>query len=91
MLLHRVPILRITIRIRDPRKMAILKSSDYKHLIADEFEVLIDANPANPALALMAKKDGDSFIMPMSYEAGRDMAKMILKVLRQAAPQLLLQ
>jgi hypothetical protein len=73
----------------------IILSTDYDHVFAKEFEVLVDPNPASgaaPAIALMVTPiHGDPFIVPMLYEAAMYIAKDIMVTLSHEAPHLLLQ
>ncbi|WP_142393870.1 hypothetical protein [Mycobacterium kansasii] len=72
----------------------IVKSTDYACVIADEFEVLIDPNPASgapPAIGLMVKPaNGQTFIMPIEFESAAQVAKSMLEAISKAAPHLII-
>ena len=69
-----------------------ITSTDYKEVIANTFEVLVDPKPRYPAKPAIGLKvdpvNGDSFIMPIAYETAMDLAMMITKTLLFEAPEL---
>jgi hypothetical protein len=75
--------------------MNIIQSTDYSHVIAEEFDILVDPNPASgapPAIGLMVTPVADNpFIMPIPYEAAADIAQCILQTLSHVAPHLLVK
>ncbi|AZP80788.1 hypothetical protein [Mycobacterium avium] len=71
-----------------------IKSPDYRSVIADSFEVLVDSNPKHPAKPVIGLNVdpilgyGESFIMPIEFEAARDLAMLMMKTLMVEAPEL---
>jgi hypothetical protein len=62
-----------------------------------DFEVLLDADPLQPPFGpqhdpvIALKVDptsGNPFIMPMSYQCGKEMAELMLRTLLKVAPEL---
>jgi hypothetical protein len=71
--------------------MKTIKSTDYKTVIAENFEVLIDPAPkhAEPVIGLKIDPTRDRpFIVPMKYEAAKEIAELILRTLFSVAPEL---
>jgi hypothetical protein len=70
----------------------LIDSTDYKEVIADSFEVLVDPKPkypAKPAIGLKVNPANcESFIMPIEFQTAMDLAMMITKTLLFAAPEL---
>jgi hypothetical protein len=70
----------------------MINSGQYDHVIADEFEILVDTKPpsgAAPAIGLMITPvNGETFIVPMTYEAALGVSTYIRQTLRKVAPQL---
>lgn len=69
-----------------------VKSTDYKQVVADSFEVLIDPGPKYPAKPAIGLKidpiDGKPFIVPIEFQSAMDLAMMIMKTLLFHAPHL---
>lgn len=67
-----------------------IRSEDYAAVIADSFEVLIDADQRRgPVVGLKIDPiDGPAFICPMTYQAAKELALNIGKVLMFNAPEL---
>jgi hypothetical protein len=68
-----------------------IKSTDYKQVIADSFEVLVDPSPANaaPAIGFMVYPvKGKPFIIPIEFGTAKELAVMITKTLLFNAPHL---
>jgi hypothetical protein len=67
-------------------------STDYKEVIADSFELLVDPKPAYPAKPAIGLKvdpiEGESFIMPIEFQTALDLAVLITKTLLFNAPEL---
>jgi hypothetical protein len=72
----------------------MIQSSDYRSVIAESFDVLVDPNPPAgmpPVIGLKVDAyDGEPFIVPMRYEAAADIAQCIMQTLSRVAPHLLL-
>ena len=71
--------------------MKTINSADYKQIIADSFEVLIDPKPKNaqPVIGLKVDPRGErAFILPMEYPAAKELAEYLLRTLVAAAPEL---
>ena len=69
-----------------------IKSADYKAVIAEGFEVLIDRAPRFPAKPAIGLKidpvDGGAFIVPIDFAGAKELALMILDALMANAPEL---
>ena len=71
-----------------------IRSTDYKAVYAESFDVLVDPKPRYPAKPVIALKvdpfggDGETFIMPIEFKAAKEIASTILEVLMSAAPEL---
>jgi hypothetical protein len=69
-----------------------ITSTDFKQVIADSFEVLVDAKPKYPAKPAIGLKvdpvNGESFIMPVEFKTARDLVALITQVLLAEAPEL---
>lgn len=67
-----------------------IHGSDYAAVVADSFEVLIDDNEERgPVIGLKVDLvDAPAFIIPMTYQAAKDVALNIGKALLCAAPEL---
>jgi hypothetical protein len=69
-----------------------ITSTDFKQVIADGFEVLVDAKPKYPAKPAIGLKvdpvNGESFIMPIEFKTARDLVALITQVLLAEAPEL---
>jgi hypothetical protein len=82
-------------------KIKTIKSEDYNSVIGD-FEVLVDQhNSKMPVIGIMVETvrvdapkgkkfptKGDTFIMPLPYDAAKELAETILKVLIHVAPEM---
>jgi hypothetical protein len=70
----------------------LIKSTDFKEVIADGFEVLVDSNPAYPAKPAIGLKvdpvDGEPFIMPIEFKAALDLVTLITQTLLHESPEL---
>jgi hypothetical protein len=73
----------------------MIQSSDYASVVAESFDVLVDPNPpagVPPVIGLKVDPyEGQSFIMPIRYEAAADIAQCILQTLSHVAPHLLVK
>jgi hypothetical protein len=69
-----------------------LKSTDYKEVIADSFEVLVDPKPKYPAKPAIGLKvdpvKGEPFIMPIEFKTAKDLVMLITQTLLAEAPEL---
>lgn len=68
-----------------------VNSADYKQIIADSFEVLIDPKPKNakPVIGLKVDPPGERpFILPMEYTTAKGLAEYLLRTVIAAAPEL---
>ena len=72
--------------------MKTIRSTDYKEIIADGFEVLVDSKPkypANPAIGLKVDPvNGEPFIIPIEFKAALELAMMITQTLLAESPEL---
>lgn len=75
--------------------MKTIKSTDYKQVIADSFDVLVDPKPrysAKPVIGLKINPPkGKPFIVPIEFQAAMDLILMISKTLLLEAPQMFLE
>lgn len=68
---------------------SIIRSRNYKTVIPDYLEVLIDNNKQRgPVIGLKVDTAGGSFIVPIVYEAAKDLSECILRTLLSVAPEL---
>lgn len=91
----RKPVIMTAIKVMmKANKIYMVKSNDYACVIADEFEVLIDPNPANgasPAIGLLVKPiKGRNFIVPIEFEAAVKLSENVLDAVARVAPHLVL-
>lgn len=72
-------------------KNPTIRSTDYAAVVADSFEILVDdSKERGPVVGLKIDPvDGPAFIVPMTYQAAKDIALNIGKVLMFAAPEVL--
>jgi hypothetical protein len=67
-------------------------STDFAEVIAEGFEVLVDAKPKYPAKPAIGLKvdpvKGESFIMPIEFGAALDLAMLITQTLLRESPEL---
>ncbi|ASW84798.1 hypothetical protein [Mycobacterium intracellulare] len=68
-----------------------IRSTDYAAIVADSFEILVDDNKERrPVIGLkIDPRDRPAFIVPMTYQAAKDIALNIGKVLMFVAPEVL--
>jgi hypothetical protein len=72
--------------------MQTIKSSNYKTVLAKNFDVLVDTAPNDPVMALMVEPvSGKKFILPMDLKSARDMAVMMLDTLMKVSPLLVME
>lgn len=66
-------------------------STDYRTVIAETFEVLVDDNKERGQVIglLVEPVDGEPFILPVSFPAAKEIAMNIAKVLMFTAPDVL--
>lgn len=67
-----------------------IRSADYAAVVATSFEVLLDDNKERGQVIgfKVDPVDGEAFIMPMTFQAAKELALNIGKVLLFAAPEL---
>jgi hypothetical protein len=66
-------------------------SADYRQIIAESFEVLIDPKPRNAKAVIGLKvnpRNERAFILPMEYPAAKELAEYLLRTVIAAAPEL---
>jgi hypothetical protein len=71
-----------------------IQGNDYPAVFVESFDVLVDPKPrfpAKPVIGLMVhpfEGDGQTFIMPIEFNAAKAVADCILRTLLSAAPEL---
>jgi hypothetical protein len=68
-----------------------IRSTDYETVVADGFEILLDSDKRRgPVVGLKIDPvDGAPFIVPIKFEAAKELAILITKTLLFAAPELM--
>lgn len=70
-----------------------IKSTSYRNVLAENFDILIDANPpiGDPVMAILVEpKEGKKFLLPMDLTTARNMAVMMLDTLMKVSPHLVM-
>lgn len=69
-----------------------IASTDYRTVIADSFEILVDSKPKYPAKPVIGLKvdpvDAEAFTLPIEFTTARDLAMLMMKTLMVEAPEL---
>jgi hypothetical protein len=72
--------------------MKTVLSTDYRQVLAESFDILVDPKPRYPLKPAIALKvdpiDGESFIMPIDFGTAKELAAAILEQLLFHAPHL---